>query len=227
MVRAGGSASRTIGDQGMTDPGGGVVGPRRRQPAWQLPVGRGLGPHWTSSAQAFPPLGSHSTKDRGRNERVLGSANPMVLVSPVGMDRGSLPVVPQVSGARRRGRGMRPAGGSRPLPQMVKNELTDEGGNTVVRPLSVAAEEFSLETGPKNQVTAGAGSDDSGDFLPSHTEPGSIVIRCDAVVPTAAEAGAAALADIAGSAGRPCWNECSGHCRNEILGRCRSTFLGR
>ena len=97
----------------MTDPGRGVVGSRRRQPAWQLPVGRGLRPHWTSSAQAFPPLGSHSMKDRGRNERkllnrtegVLGSGNPMVPVSPVGMDGGSLPVVPQVSGARRRGRG--------------------------------------------------------------------------------------------------------------------------
>ena len=52
----------------------------------------------------------------------------MVPVSLVGMDRGSLPVVLQVSGARRHRRGMRPAGGSRPFPQRVKNELTDEGG---------------------------------------------------------------------------------------------------
>ena len=65
MVRAGGSASRTIGDRGTTDPGGGVVGSRRRQPAWQLPVGRGLGPHWTSNEHAFPPLGSYSTKVAG------------------------------------------------------------------------------------------------------------------------------------------------------------------
>ena len=100
MVRAGGSDSRTIGDQGTTDPGGGVVGSRRRQPAWQLLVGRGLEPHWTSNTQAFPPLGSHSTKDRGRNERklldrtegVLGGGNPMLPVSPVGMDRGPLSV---------------------------------------------------------------------------------------------------------------------------------------
>ena len=57
-------------------------------------------------------------KDRGRNERklldhtegVLGSGNPMWPVSLVGMDRGSLLVVPQVSGARRHRRGMRPAG---------------------------------------------------------------------------------------------------------------------
>ena len=106
----------------------------------------------------------------------------MVPVSPVGIDRGSLPVVPQVSGARRRGRGMRPAGGSRPFPQRVKNELTDEGGYTAVRPLSVEAEEFSLGSGPKDRVTVGAGSDGSRDFLPSRTGPGSIVIRCDAVV---------------------------------------------
>ena len=31
--RAGGSASRIIGDQSTTDPGGGVGGPRRGQPA--------------------------------------------------------------------------------------------------------------------------------------------------------------------------------------------------
>ena len=57
-------------------------------------------------------------------------------------------------------------------------------------PLSVEAEEFSLGSGPKDRVTAGAGSDGRRDFLPSRTGPGSIVIRCDAVVPTAAEAGA-------------------------------------
>ena len=61
------------------------------------------------------------------------------------------------------------------------------------------AEEFSLRTGPKNQVTSGAGSDVGGDYLPSRTGPEKIVIRCDAVVPTTAEAGAAALADIAGA----------------------------
>ena len=61
------------------------------------------------------------------------------------------------------------------------------------------AEEFSLGTGPNNRVTDGAGSDGGGDYLPSRTGPGNIVIPCDAVVPTTAEAGAAALADIAGA----------------------------
>ena len=58
MVRAGGSASRIIGDQGTTDPSGGDGGSRRGQRAWQLPVGRGLGHSWASNTHAFPPLGS-------------------------------------------------------------------------------------------------------------------------------------------------------------------------
>ena len=68
---------------------------------------------------------------------------------------------------------MRPAGGIRLFPQRVKNELTDEGGKTKVRPLSVEAEEFSLRTGPKNRVTAGEGLDGGGDYLPSQTGPGN------------------------------------------------------
>ena len=80
---------------------------------------RGLGPHWTSDEQVFPPLESHSTKDRGRHERqlldrpegVLGSGNPMATVSTFGVDGYSLPLVPQVSRARGHGRGVRPAGG--------------------------------------------------------------------------------------------------------------------
>ena len=47
-----------------------------------------------------------------------------------------------MSGARRHGRGMRPAGGTRPFPPRVKDELTDEGENTRVVPLTVEAEEF-------------------------------------------------------------------------------------
>ena len=68
----------------------------------------------------------------------------MVPVSMFGMDGGSLPVVPQVCGARRHRRGKRPAGGSRPFPQRKINDPTDEKENTAVRPLSVEAEEFSL-----------------------------------------------------------------------------------
>ena len=136
--------------------------------------------------------GQNERKLLGRTEGVLGSGNPMVPISPVEMD-------PQGSEARRHRRGMRPAVGIRPVPQRVNNELTDEVGKTKVMPLSVEAEEFSLRTGPRRRVTAGAGSDGIGDYLPSRTGPGKIAIRCDAVVPTTAEVWAAALADTAGA----------------------------
>ena len=61
MVRAGGSASRTSGNSGTTDPGGGGgVLPRsqRNRPVWVSPVGHAHGSGWSPSAQAFPPLGS-------------------------------------------------------------------------------------------------------------------------------------------------------------------------
>ena len=130
MVRAGGSSGlRIFGDQGTTDPGGGVGGSKRGQQAWQLLVGRGLGPGWASSTQVFPPLGSHPMEARGQDNRklpgrtkvVLGIRNPIVPISPVGMDRGSSSVVPQVSGAQKHGRGMRPAGWNRRSPQRVKD----------------------------------------------------------------------------------------------------------
>ena len=141
-------------------------GSKRGQPAWKLPVGRGLGPGWASSTQAFPPLGSHpmevcgqdNRKLPGRNTVVLGSRNPIVPTSPVRMGRGSSSVVPQVSGARGHGRGMRPAGGNRRSPQRVKEEPTDEGENTRVVPISVEAKEFSLRTVPRIRIPTGEGS---------------------------------------------------------------------
>ena len=148
MVRAG--ASRTIGDQGSNDPGGGVG---RRPPSWQLPVGHGLGSHWAPDTQAFPSLGGQSQTDRGRNDRVcldrtegvLGSGSQVVPISPVERDGSSWSVVPPRSKARRNGRGMQPAGGSRPCPPGMKNEPMAGEGRTDVRPLSVEAEEFSPE----------------------------------------------------------------------------------
>ena len=104
-----------------------------------------------------------------------------------------------MSGARKHGRGMRPAGGTRRFPQRVKDELTGEGDNTRVVPLSVEANEFSLRTVPKIRITTGEGSDGSGNFIPSRERHGGIVQRSDAVVSTTAVAGAAALADFAGA----------------------------
>ena len=75
--------------------------------------------------------------------------------SPIGMDRGSLSVVPPVSGARKHGRGMQPTRGHRLSPQEVKDGHTVVRENTGVVPLSVEVEEFSLRTVPKNRVPMG------------------------------------------------------------------------
>ena len=203
MVRAGGSASRIIGDQGTTDPGGS----RRGQPAWQLPVGRGLGHSWASSTHAFPPLGSHPTEVRGQDNRqwpvraksVLGSRSPIVPDSPIGMIRGSLSVVPPVPGARKHRRGMRPAGGDRRSPQKVKDGHTDVSDrlivildgpvvreNTRVAPLSIEVEEFSLMTVPKKRVPTGEGSDGSENCVPSQEMHEGVVGWREAVVSTTA-----------------------------------------
>ena len=103
MVRAGGSASRIIGDQGTTDTGGGDGGSRKGQPAWRLPVGRGLGHSWASSNHAFPPLGSHPTEVCGQDNRqlpvrvkvVLESRSLIVPDSAIGLGRGSSSEVPR------------------------------------------------------------------------------------------------------------------------------------
>ena len=75
MVRAGGSASRISGDRGATDPGGGKRVLGGRQPAWQQPVGGTRGSPWTPDVQAFPALGSHSSTNAGRRERLFFSDN--------------------------------------------------------------------------------------------------------------------------------------------------------
>ena len=94
MVRAGESASRIIGDQGATDPGGGDGGSGRGRLVWQLPVG--LGHSWASSTHAFPSLGSHPTEVHRQANRqlsvrtrlVLGSRNRTVPDPLIGMGGG-------------------------------------------------------------------------------------------------------------------------------------------
>ena len=128
---------------------------------------------------------------------VLKNRNPIMPISPVGMDRGSSSVVPQISGTQKQGRGMRLAGGNSQFPQRAKDELMDEGENTRMVPLSVEAEEFSLRTVPKIRIATGEGSDGSGNYIPSRERHGGIVKRSDAVVSTAV-AGAAGLPTLLG-----------------------------
>ena len=88
-------------------------------------------------------------------------------ISPVEMDGSSWSVVSPRSRARRKGRGMRTAGGIRP-PGMKNEPLAGEG-RTDARPLSVEAEELSPELKSLSRVAARARSDGSIDDLPSRT----------------------------------------------------------
>ena len=104
------------------------------RPAWKLPVGHENGPSWVSNTQAFPPLGSHPTEIHEQDNRelsvlarsVLGRRNPIVPDTPIGMGGGSPLVVSPVSGARRSGRGMRPAGGNSRSPKKLNVIYTGE-----------------------------------------------------------------------------------------------------
>ena len=93
----------------MIDPGGrGCASPViSSQPIWGSPVGHVHGSGWSSSTQAFPPLGSHPPVfPSGIHERdsrrmlalaqpVLGQRDRVVPDSPIGMGGSSPSVVPQ------------------------------------------------------------------------------------------------------------------------------------
>ena len=78
MVRAGGSASRTISDNNTPDPGGG------RSPAWKRPKDDTYGPGWTSDVQSFPVLGSLTQAEKDRAAVVDKDAELDPLCRPEG-----------------------------------------------------------------------------------------------------------------------------------------------
>ena len=150
MVRAGGSASRTIGDHGATDPGWGNAdsGGGGRPPAWQQPLGDARGSPWTPDIQAFPTLGSYSSTKAGRRGRPVSDNEGDV----AGDGIARLPVsIPEMGGPTRK---MRPAvaGGSTP-PQPVV-DLSDVRENALGRPLSVRTPEFSPTMDPRTRETS-------------------------------------------------------------------------
>ena len=117
-----------------------------------------------------------------------------------------------MSGARKNGRGMLPAGGNRRSPQKVNEVPTDVIGKMVVVSdgpvvrenarvvhLSVEAEEFTLRDVPSRRVPTGEGSDSRGNCIPPREMHEGVFGLSDAVVSTIAEAGAASPADFAGA----------------------------
>ena len=142
MVRAGGSASRIIGDRGVTDPGGGKRVLGGRQPSCQQQVGDARGSPWTPDVQAFSALGSHSSTNAGRRERPVSDNDGDVA------DGGTAKLLisdPEIGDPTQ---GMWPAGAGRSSPPKPVVDLSDVREDAVRRPLSVEAPEFFRSVGP-------------------------------------------------------------------------------
>ena len=117
-----------------------------------------------------------------------------------------------MSGARKNGRGMRPAEGNRRSPQKVIEVPTDVIGKMVVVsdgpvvkenarvvPLSVEAEEFFLRAVPSRRVPTGEGLDSGGNCIPPREMHEGVFGLSDAVVSTTTMPGSASPADFAGA----------------------------
>ena len=113
MVRAGGSASRTINDSDAPDPGGG------HHPAWKQPKDDNHRPRWTPNAHGFPALGSLTSAEEKRRDRAILDSGSVVVARNSTMesilhserDGGHRAPIGRNVGAPRRG--MRPASAGR------------------------------------------------------------------------------------------------------------------
>ena len=162
MVRAGGSASRTINDSDAPDPGGG------HHPAWKRPMDDTHRPRWTLNTHGFPALGSLTPAGKNRRNRAIpdsGSAvvawnstlDPILRSKRDGSHRA--PLGCNVSAPRR---GMRPAGISGPARRMAPVGGSDVKGSSAIRPLSVEVVEFSPALVPEKNVMSGRKTMSSG-----------------------------------------------------------------
>ena len=80
MVRAGGSASRTISDSSMPDPGGG------HHPAWKRPKDDTHGLRWTPDAHGFQSLGSLTPTEKDRRDRAVSDRAPAMVDTNSNLD---------------------------------------------------------------------------------------------------------------------------------------------
>ena len=163
MVRAGGSASRTIGDQSSTDPGGGFRRTKQRNPQWRMPAGRNKGRHWAADSQELPGLGTPPSTVWNTKESNC-SAGP----STAQMDR--LPTASR----RQPDRGMRPAQEIRPTPHKDIIERTRGVTKTIAMPLSALADNFTPRKTSRKSTTSRVPTDSELDRSLSRTGLGKI-----------------------------------------------------
>ena len=130
-VRAGGSASRTSGDQSSTDPGGGFRRNKERKSHWGTPGGNNKWGHWAADSQEFPSLEA---------QRTAGNTNGSAGPSTAEVDR--RPTGPPTPVLRNLDRGMRPAKDIQSVPRGNSNTRMQGVQKTIVTPLSALAEIF-------------------------------------------------------------------------------------
>ena len=203
MVRAGGSASRTIRDQSSTDPGGGFRQTKQRNPQWRMPAGRNKGRHWAADSQEFPAL--------GRPPSTVGNTKESnCLTGPSTTDMDRLPKGPPTPVFRKSDGGMRPAQEIRPTPHKHIIERTRGVTKTIVMPLSALAEKFTPRKTSRKPSTSRMPMDIELDRSLSRTGPGKIENPHDIIEIDTAMIGAAyptgmnkpmAMADVAGAGG--------------------------
>ena len=203
MVRAGGSASRTIGDQSSTDPGGGFRRTKQRIPQWQMLAGRNKSRQWAADSQEFKALGTPPNRVQNTEESNC-SAGP----STAEMDR--LPTASPAPIFRKSERGMRPAQEIRPTPHKDVIERTRGVTKTIATPLSASAENLTPRKTSTNPTTSSVPTDSELDQSLSRTGPGKIENPHDIIEIDTAMVGAAyptkmnepvAMDDVAGASG--------------------------
>ena len=142
MVRAGGSASRTISDNNTPDPGEG------RSLSWKRPKDDTPGPRWTPDVQGFPVLGSLTPAEKDRRDCAVQKCAAVVdkdseldpLCRPEGGGSHRAPLGRLIKAPRRQ---MRPAWNGGSTRRMTSARRNDAGMRSAARPISAEAVEFS------------------------------------------------------------------------------------
>ena len=201
-VRAGGSASRTSGDQSSTDPGVSA----------EISNGNPIGAHRgkiVSGAEEFPSLEARQ-RTAGNTRGSAGPSTAEVDWRPTG---------PPTPVLRNLDRGMRPAKDFQSVPQRDSNTRTRvqktivtplSVQKTIVTPLSALAENFIPRKTSRKQSTPQVPTDNELDRSFAKTGPGKIETPQDIIESDIATIGAAypteiekpvAVADVAGASG--------------------------
>ena len=211
MVRAGGSASRTISNNNTPYPGGG------RRLVWNRPKDDNHGPRWIPDVQGFPVLGSLTPAEKDRRDHAVQNCAAVVdedsevdpLCRPEGGGSHQAPLGRLIKTPWWQ---MRPARNGGSTRRMMPTGRIDTGKKSSSRPMPTPAQAWSEQAGWKTK------SDRPGGIMPTAVdEPplpkaggggvmstgGEDVMKISAVRPLSVEAVEFYLAPVTGEDRRP------------------------